>query len=226
LLIKDRRVNIHANKNEALRTAARRQNRDIVQLLLAYDEVDPLQRSGKSDSLDCAGRGKQGITLDMLLRDRRVSIDDVSDRLHEWLPILRPIMKDRIDGLILASNLSGEVIETDQLMDSIFQGTDSLLKHILIKRPSSEELAEYLSECDDKEMELAIQSVMYNKPIEHPSKTFTGYRGLLLVLIGHDRVRVLSCLRHEVGVTREGMTYAARMIAAHLGAKAFAFSLW
>lgn len=233
LLSKDKRVKLASKHNEALRDAVHWGQDSVVSWLLTLEGVDPFDKPvrGKVDSFEKAVRKKHTSTLDLLLRDEHTDIMRLSDRLPRWLPLLRPLMADKLKGCVIASALSGELLSEDAILDWVFTSGSptpliSLFQFVLIKRPTPDQLASHLGESEDEQVALAIQSVMQNNVSAHTGEMFSACRALVLVLTGWHHVNALKQLASEKGVTETGMKYAARLLGAHLGGEAFSFRAW
>lgn len=233
LLAKDKRVKPAAKHNSALRDAVHWGQDCLVSWLLTLEGVDPFDKPvrGKVDSFERAVKRKQTSTLDLLLRDEHTDLARLSDRLHLRLPLLRPLMADKLKGCVIASALSGELLSEDAILDSVFKpetptALTDLFQYVLVKRPTSEQLASWLGECKSEDVTLAIQSVVQNNVSAHTNEIFSACRALVLSLTGWHHVNVLKQLASEKGVTETGLKCAARLLGAHLGGEAFSFRMW
>lgn len=239
LLYEKTNVNTAVENNYALRFASSYASVEMVKWLLTLDRVNPL--AGSPNSLDRAANWNREEILDLLLRDRRVSIERVADRMHYYLPRLRPKIEDRILGCCVASTVAGYPLRVDEVVHML-QGSEvssreensfkKILLYLVVKRPSNEEIALWIGEQADEESELAIRCTLTRSSpdsskkseLECNSSLFTCYRALTLVLTGYNFYDVLLKLKRE-RATSEGVAQAARLVGAHLGAESGQLSL-
>jgi ankyrin repeat protein len=214
-----RGVKVNADNNRALRFACSNGHEDVVKWLLTFKCVNPLV--GRPNSLERAWKAKRANALDILLRDRRVSVDIVRSRLRDYLTLIRPLIESSLLGCVIANSLYGDISLTslniiDQLLDQSDKCSELLL-FLIMKRLSMIDLVQQIGESDNPEAEAAIRSVLLRSEITHSSSLFTCYRGLLLVSMGYHYVDVLRQLSREMNVTQAGLLTAARVIGAQLG---------
>lgn len=213
-------IRVNVDNNYALRFAASGGHEAVVAWLLSYDYVNPLV--GRPNAVERAWKnGKTGV-LDLLLRDRRVPISRVADRMSDYLKLLKPRINTRLAGYMFASAAYGDAraILSDPitaLVDEPDLVARELLLALIVKRLDEGELAAWIGELECDQAEAAARSTLTSQPPRHTSDIYTCYRGLLLACMGHSWTTVLTGMSSESGVKESGLLLTAKALGLVLG---------
>lgn len=158
--------------------------------------------------------------IDMLLRDSRVQVENLfSPVLWQLVPSLSAASQDKIKGFEAGAAAVGVHTNDAALISLMREETlyATLLRVIVMKRPMSEELADWMIAREDRKIELAARQALMGE--WGGDEELIAVKALLWSMLYSTRTHsdLLQDLRLE-GVSEQALIDSAQLLGAWLGA--------
>lgn len=202
-----------SEKNQALKIAVKAGDADAITLLLDDRRLDP--NVHLLDVLQPGKRAPKPGAIDVVVRHPRVLVERMSTELVLWL-VNSWIgqIRDRYYGALTAVKKVGGFDDLNEYLDK----TDLysiLLRFLIIKHPTAEELMDWMIGMNEKDFEKASRLVLSGEHAKN--REIEAYRALMSCLL-YPSVSFetwLARLRSEPGAA--ALTQSIQLIGAYLG---------